>query len=392
VQGSGSDIDDLHRRILRTYAQYDLMIGAKNRMTLGGEFIYDDISGTRYRDSTGADPCYRTGVAFTQWEGLPTDYISYVLSARIDDNNIFGSALSPRFSVLLKPGEHFRASAGVGTGFKAPDFRQLFVTFSNRLSGAGYDLIGASRLGVDLQPERSLTYDLGVRYEDGHRRLTSQSSIIYNAEIRAFRNQLSNLIEFYFVRSIGGRDVYSYRNVARAFTQGVESNLNLAYAHDGIGTFSLLAGYQFLDARDQQVVDAIDRGQAGTAEGLLTHEAYGGLWGRSKHSGVLRLQYDDPSRALSVNARFQFMGRFGVEALDKNGIVISDPPRKVLDRDDEYVAGYTVLNLAMSYTTDIAGMHGTFGIGLLNGLDVLDPLNIPGLVGRQVTAQVQLRF
>lgn len=392
VQGSGTDIDDLQRRILRSYAQYDLMVGSKNRMTIGGEFIYDDISGTRYRDSTGADPSYQTSVAFAQWEGLPTDYISYVLSARIDDNNVFGTALSPRFSFLLKPGEHFRASAGIGTGFKAPDFRQLFVTFSNRLSGAGYDLLGASRLGVDLQPERSLTYDVGVRYEDGHRRLTSESSIIYNAEIRAFHNELSNLIEFYFVRSVGGRDVYSYRNVARAFTRGIESNLNLAYAHDRVGTFSMLAGYQFLDARDRQVVEAIVKGQAGTIDGLLTHEAYGGLWGRSRHSGVLRLQYDDPSAAFSVNARLQFVGRFGVEALDKNGIVISDPPRKVPDRDDEYVAGYTVLNVAMSYTTDVAGMHGTFGVGMLNGLDVLDPLNIPGLVGRQFTAQIQLRF
>lgn len=392
VQGSGSNIDDLQRRILRTYAQYDLMIGAKNRMTLGGEYILDDISGTRYRDSTGVDPSYRTAVAFTQWEGLPTDYISYVLSARIDDNNVFGTALSPRFSLLLKPGEHFRASASIGTGFKAPDFRQLFVTFSNRLSGAGYDLLGASRLGIDLRPERSLSYDFGLRYEDGHRRLTSVSSIIYNAEVRGFRNELTNLIEFYFVRTVGGRDVYSYRNVARAFTQGIETNLNLAYAHDAIGTFSLLAGYQFLDARDQQVVDAIDKGQAGTAQGLLTHQAYGGLWGRSRNSGVLRLQYDDPSQAFSANARFQFIGRFGVEALDKNGIVISDPPRKVLDRDDEYVAGYTVLNLAASYTTNIGPSRATFGVGLMNALDVLDPIVIPGLVGRQFTAQVQLRF
>ena len=231
-----------------------------------------------------------------------------------------------------------------------------------------------------------------MRYEDGLRRLTSVSSIIYNAELRGFRNELSNLIEFYYVRTVAGRDVYSYRNVARAFTQGIETNLNLAYAHDAIGTFSLLAGYQFLDARDQQVVDAIDRGQAGTAQGLLTHEAYGGLWGRSRNSGVLRLQYDDPSQAFSANARFQFIGRFGVEALDKNGIVISDPPRKVLDRDDEYVAGYTVLNLAVSYTAHIGQSRATFGVGLMNAFDVLDPIVIPGLVGRQFTAQLQLRF
>jgi outer membrane receptor for ferrienterochelin and colicins len=392
VQGSGSRVDDLRRRILRTYAQYDLMFGKKNRMTLGGEYIHDDIAGTRYRDSSGQDPFYRTAVGFVQWEGLPTDYLSYVLSARVDDNNVFGTALSPRLSILWKPGEHVRASAGIGTGFKAPDFRQLFVTFSNRLAGAGYDLIGARRLGIDLRPERSLTYDAGLRYEDGQRRLSGSSSVLYSAEIRAFRNDLSNLIEFFFVRRVDGRDVYSYRNIARAFTQGIETNLHLAFAHDNLGTFSLMAGYQLLDARDQQVLDAIDKGQAGTVNQLLTREAYGGLWGRSRNSGTLRLQYDDPSSRYSINARFQFIGRFGVESLDKNGYVISDPPRKVLDRDDEYVAGYTVINLAGSVNITVLGLQSTVGIGVLNMLNISDPTLIPGLVGRQAYVQVSSKF
>lgn len=392
VQGSGSSVDDLRRRILRTYAQYDLMFGKKNRMTIGGEYIHDDIAGTRYRDSLGQDPFYRTTVGFVQWEGLPTDYLSYVLSARVDDNNAFGTALSPRLSILWKPGEHVRASGGIGTGFKAPDFRQLFVTFSNRLSGAGYDLIGARRLGIDLEPERCLTYDAGLRYEDGQRRLSATASVLYNAEIRAFRNDLSNLIEFFFVRRMDGRDVYSYRNVARAFTQGIETNLFLALAHDELGTFSLMAGYQFLDARDQQVLDAIDKGQAGTIDQLLTRDAYGGLWGRSRNSGTLRLQYDDPASRYSINARFQFIGRFGVESLDKNGYVISDPPRKVLDRDDEYVSGYTVLNLAGSVNVTWFGLKSTVGIGVLNTLNVCDPTLIPGLVGRQAYVQLSTTF
>ncbi len=392
VQGSGSQIDDLCRRILRTYAQYDLIFGKKNRMTIGGEYIHDDIAGTRYRDSSGEDPFYRTTVGFIQWEGLPTDYLSYVVSARVDDNNAFGTAFSPRLSILWKPGEHLRATAGIGTGFKAPDFRQLFVTFSNRLSGAGYDLIGARRLGIDLRPERSLTYDAGIRYEDGQRRLSGSSSVLYSAEIRAFRNDLSNLIEFYFVRRIDGRDVYSYRNIARAFTQGIETNLQLALAHDGIGTFSLMAGYQFLDARDQQVLDAIDKGQAGTVDKLLTREAYGGLWGRSRNSGTLRLQYDDPTSRYSINARLQFIGRFGVESLDKNGYVISDPARKVPDRDDEYVSGYTVLNLAASINVDWFGLRSTVGLGVLNALDISDPTLIPGLVGRQGYVQISTAF
>ncbi|MBK9181952.1 MAG: TonB-dependent receptor [Ignavibacteria bacterium] len=145
-QGAAGSTDDLLRRIGRLYAQYDVQLGAANRLTMGGEFIYDDIDGSRYRDSTGAHPFYRTYVAFAQWEGMPTDWISYVVSGRFDGNSVFGSALSPRLSLLWKPGENLRVSGSIGTGFKAPDFRQLYVTFSNRLAGAGYDLIGAERL------------------------------------------------------------------------------------------------------------------------------------------------------------------------------------------------------------------------------------------------------
>ncbi|MBK6291516.1 MAG: TonB-dependent receptor [Ignavibacteria bacterium] len=219
-QGAAGSTDDLLRRIGRLYAQYDVQLGAANRLTMGGEFLYDDIDGSRYRDSTGAHPFYRTYVAFAQWEGMPTDWISYVVSGRFDGNSVFGSALSPRLSLLWKPGENLRASGSIGTGFKAPDFRQLYVTFSNRLAGAGYDLIGAERLGNTLEPERSVSYDLSMRYEDGQRQLTDELSLLYSAEIRAFRNDLQNLIEFYFVESVEGRDVYSIATSRRPIHKG----------------------------------------------------------------------------------------------------------------------------------------------------------------------------
>lgn len=392
VQGNAGTVDDLRRRIGRLYAQYDISFNVSNRLMLGGEFLYDDISGSRYRDSTGSTPLYRTGVAFAQWEGLPTSWISYVLSARMDHNSVYGTALSPRFSLLWKPNDHVRMSGSIGTGFKAPDFRQLFVTFSNRLAGAGYDLIGAQRLGNDLSPERSLSYDASIRYEDGHRQLRTSTSLLYNAELRAFRNELSNLIEFYFVRSLNGRDVYSYRNVAQAFTQGIEVNLTLAVAHEPTGLFSVSGGYQFLDAADVQVLDAIQNGTAGYIDKPLTRQAYQGLWGRSRHSGTLRLQYDTPEKRSNVNVRLQFIGRFGDESLDKNGYVISNPPRKVLDRDDEFVAGYTVLNVSYTTTIAIAEHDVKFGIGLQNALDIATPTQIPGLVGRQFYLQTSTSF
>ena len=284
-------------------------------------------------------------------------------------------------------------SGSIGTGFKAPDFRQLFIVFSNRLPGAGYDLIGAAQLGNDLDPERSVSYDLSLRYEDGQRDLSSTASILYSAEVRAFRNDLRNLIEFYLADIVEGRSVYSYRNLARAYTQGFEATLNLALGLSDIGAFSVQGGYQFLDAKDVEVLEAIDRGEAGTIEGPLTREDYHGLWNRSRHSGTLRLQYDTEDRLWSGNVRFQFVGQYGDESLDKNGVVIADPPRKVLDREDEFVDGYTVINAAVTRTITLPGGEMlTVGAGANNLLDHYHPTLIPGLVGRQFFVQAALRF
>lgn len=394
TQGSGGSLDDLTRRIVRTYAQYDLLFGESNRMTLGGEFLYDDISGTRYSDTANSRgrPLYRTGVGFAQWEGLPNDWISYVLSLRFDNNNVYGQALSPRFAVLWKPGEHLRLTGAIGTGFKAPDFRQLYINFSNRLPGAGYDLIGAARLGANLEAERSVSYDLGIRYEDGQRDLSADLSILYSASLRLFRNNLFNLIEYYLYGTTNNRSVYSYRNLTRAYTQGIELSLTMATSTSSAGTYSLSASYQFLDAKDVEVLEAIDAGRAGTINEPLSRESYGGLWNRSVHSGTVRIQFDDQDHLWSANIRAQFVGKYGDESIDKNGIVLSQPPRKVLDRPDEYVAGYVVWNTALTRTFGIGTNDLTVGIGINNIADVLNPTLIPGLVGRQYFVQTTFRL
>lgn len=394
-QGGRGRIDDQDRRNARLFTQYDLLFGERNRMTIGGEFLYDDIGGTRYFDSIAPNsrPFYRTGVAFAQWEGIPTSWISYVVSARIDANNVFGEALSPRFAVLYKPDEHWRFGGSVGTGFKAPDFRQLFVAFSNRLAGAGYDLIGARRLGIDLEAERSVSYDVRLQYDDGRRILSNDVAILYSADMRLFRNDISNLIESVFAGSIEGRVIYSYRNLARVMTQGMETTLRAAIVHDNLGTFAVDLGYQYLDARDQSIMEAIERGLAGTLDDPLTADEYGGLWLRSRHSGTMRVQYDSEDKQWSANIRFQFVGRYGDESLDKNGFVVSEPQRRALDRDDEYVEGYTVVNLALTRAFDVAGLGSvTIGAGINNALNIARPTLIPGLVGRQAFVQTSIRF
>ena len=417
AQGSVGNTDDMIRRLLRSYIQYDVFWSEKNRFTFGTEYTLDDISGTRYPDQ----PSFTTFSTFAQWEGNPAAWISYALSARYVHNSAYDNpgisgenllkdaafASNPKLAVNVKLNDNMRIHTSIGTGFKVPDFRQLYVQFSNRLGGAGYDLIGARRLGIDLQPERSVSYDAGFHIDQWQSAVFSSDLPLFGSfELRGFHNELSNLIEFYFVGSNAqtNQAVYSYRNISRAMTQGLESTLRFSQALNNQQTkkISFQIGYQLLDTRDLEVYDAIKQGMAGTIDPLtgsflrLTSSQYGGLWLRSAHSGTLSLRYEDDESGLSGSIRTQFIGKFGDEALDVNGPVYKN--RKVLDRESEYVPGYAMVNAGFEYRIDeslISLPESTkiqLRCGVNNLLNAMNIRSIPNLYGRQWNFGVQLAY
>jgi outer membrane receptor for ferrienterochelin and colicins len=401
AQGGAGIEDNLLRRISRSLVQYDVLWFARNRFTLGGEFLYDDASGSRYPTA----PLYRTAVAFVQWEGNPLDWLSYAASARYDATSAFGSSFNPRFSLLYKPSDAVQLRASAGTGFKAPDFRQLFVEFSNRLSGAGYDLIGAYRLGNTLEPERSAAFDVSLAWNAGDLMLDYTPLGAWNFDVRLYRNTLTNLIEVFRVGRVDNRDIYSYRNVSRAYTQGVEANLRGVYALGYAQTLTAGFGYQYLEAVDVEVLEATVKGLAGTTDPAtgtfspLKREEYRGLWFRSPHTATARLQYDNDDLGLTANIRAQYIGTMGDEALDQNGIVIGDPARKVWDRETESVPAFWNINCAVSKTfrfdkntsfLAVSGIRATLGVN--NVLDAINLRSLPNLVGRQAFFNVNVEW
>ena len=411
IQGEAGSVDDLSRGLMRSYLQYDVIWNERNRFTFGMEYTIDDIGGSRYPDN----PYFATFSGFAQWEGNPTSWISYALSARYVDNSAYTqdglqesnilSALAklsnPKLAVNLKLQDGIRIHTSIGTGFKVPDFRQLYVQFSNRLGGAGYDLIGARRLGLDLQPERSISMDLGVILDEWSTNFLSDDIPLRGfAECRVFHNTLSNLIEFYYTGNNPqtNQAVYSYRNIARASTQGLELLLRMSHPIPGheSGELGYSFGYQYLDTRDLEVYDAIEKGMAGTIDPLtgrfntLTMKNYGGLWFRSVHSGTMRVSYEHRNSGISASIRAQFIGRFGDEALDVNGPVHSN--RKVPDLDVEYVPAYTILNLGFSKDIELTEISGSLRItlGVNNLMNVMNLRSMPNLLGRQLSLSMQV--
>ena len=411
VQGDAGSIDDLSRGLMRSYLQYDVFWSERNRFTFGVEYTVDDIGGSRYPDN----PFFSTFSGFAQWEGNPTSWISYALSARYVNNSAFEQdginekdALSaiqkltnPKLAVNLKIYDGMRLHTSIGTGFKVPDFRQLYVQFSNRLGGAGYDLIGARRLGIDLQPERSVSMDAGLIIDEWtFEGFSEQYPIRGFAELRVFDNTLSNLIEFFYVGNnpATNQAVYSYRNISRAQTRGIESSFRFSHTLPGFEsiTMNYSFGYQYLNTRDLEVFDAIKAGRAGTIDpktgtfNKLTEDEYGGLWFRSEHSGTIRLSFEEKNLGILTSIRAQYIGRFGDEGLDVNGPVYNN--RKVPDLDSEFVPGYTIVNIGCTKEfTNLWGGAVLCTIGVNNLLNAMNLRSLPNLLGRQFSFSIQYK-
>ncbi|MEN3026485.1 MAG: TonB-dependent receptor [Chlorobiota bacterium] len=381
-QTGGSD--DLLQRLGRLWVQYDLLWNVRYRFTFGGEWLVEEVSGTRYPGR----PTVRTLAAFTQWEGEPYEWLSYALSLRWDQTSAYGTQWNPKAAFLLRPwgsnAPQLRFS--VGTGFRAPDPRQLFVRFTNQLQGAGYALLGARLLGLELQAERSIAADAGLMIPIWLL-LSIQSEGAL--EVRGFVNWVRNLIEPFYVGRTEGIDVYSYRNIARIATRGFEVTASATVSPTSEWRLSTRVAYQWLDAVDVDVLDAIAAGRAGTQDPTtgrfipLRRSEYGGLWGRSRHTlaGRLQLQYAPTMTWLTFH--FHHRSRFGDEALDRNGVAVLNPPRRVLDRPDEYVPGYWNISAWLSQSWRISPATVSWSIGIRNILNISNPRFLPHFVGRQ---------
>ena len=79
---------------------------------------------------------------FAQTEIKPIEKITIIAGFRYDNNQLFAAAFSPKIAAMYKATEHLKFNASIGRGFKAPDFRQLYLNFTNTAAG-GYSVFGA---------------------------------------------------------------------------------------------------------------------------------------------------------------------------------------------------------------------------------------------------------
>lgn len=370
--------DFFQQNFYKAESQTDIKF-SKQLLSAGLGFIKEVLNTNRYSGQRSNDIQY----IFLQDEWQATEKFLVVGGLRFDANSAYQPRLSPKLALQYKHSDRLRLKASYGAGFKAPDFRQLFLNFLNTAAG-GYVVYGANEITLGelerglqngeinailpaahklalLKPEISKGINAGASY--------SVKNLLL--DINLFRNDIQNLIQNDIIAyKNNGASVYSYFNVKTAFTQGIE--LNATYSLNT--KWSLYGGYQFLMTADKADLQNIKEGSVFTRDDAtnevkkLRRNAYAGLPNRSAHMANAKIFYEN--NLWSRSLRTLFIGRWGTYDKEGNGVI---------NRDDEFAPGYLLVNLAIA--KKIKSLRVQAGID--NILNYRDKASLPGEPGVQ---------
>lgn len=219
-----------------------------HRITSGVDGVFEGAETPRLESGSATR---LRGAVYVQdeWTLNAEPYLILVGGARVDVDEWFGTQPTPRLAVRFDPVETLELRASTGLGFRAPDFKELFLRFEN--PSVGYVVTGTP----DLVPETTLSIQAGARWW-ARRWLTTR--------INLFRHAIDDLIT---ILPVDGT-LFRYANIASAISQGVEAEVMLTVL-PGTG---LTMGYTFTDAREE--------GSDLQLPGRARHRAYAELTGR----------------------------------------------------------------------------------------------------------------
>ena len=380
---SGNPYNDLFQQnFKRLENQTEWKINSSLVSIVGFGIVSENVNSSRY-DNIDSAKTNNIQYAFNQWEW--NNGKKWVANAgfRYDKNQNFASAFSPKFSLMYKVNTQLRFKLSAGRGFKAPDFRQLYLNFTNAAAGS-YSVFGA----VEAQKVIGRLMDLGQignlfnnyyqlkklepEYATGiHLSAEWEPNSNNEIQVQFFRNDINNLIDVQQVGNyISGSQIYSYLNIKNAFTTGFEIETKQKFAKG----WTSAIGYQFLITGDKDQIASIKSGTVytkndnGTSR-LLKLSDYVGLPNTSKHRLQAKLNYEN-TKGFYANIRAIYRSKWAVANTNGN---------EVFDEGDQFGAGYITLNYSMGKPLK-KGWAVQAGIDNIN--NYIDGLNLPNLAGR----------
>ena len=213
--------DDDEQRLLELSALYGGQLGGvllDAGVDLRRERIQADrVPGGR-RTLDLAEPFAQFTVERPRWSVAP--------GVRISLSDRWGERVTPRVAALVRLNHDVTVRASWSEGFRAPDFKELYIEFVN--TAAGYAVAG----NPDLKPESSSAFALDTEWLLGR----------ISARVGAHYTRYRDFIETTEPDASG---VFTYGNVARGRIAGVDTELRAR-----LSPLQLELGYTHLNARD----------------------------------------------------------------------------------------------------------------------------------------------
>ncbi len=398
--------DTFKQTFVRPEAVVNCFIGEDQKWTAGAGTAFEALTTSRYGDQDAKEQ--QTTYAFLQHEWSGWRNWEFVTGIRFDHNSVYRSQWSPKIAIQRTFGPSWTLKASFGHGFKSPDFRYLYLNFRN--GAAAYSVFGTEQVKPQLQvldangeilqyladintigkldAERSMAFNLGCQYRNADR---------FMADLNLFRNDLHGLIESLPVAlTTDLRTIYSYSNIKRAYTQGIELSLNYALFRG----LQLSSSTQVLFAKDKEVEDQLDKGlifgrDPVTKESYrITSADYFGLYNRSRLNQSVKLFYSNARSGWEASVRILFKSKFGIPNTAGSVQGAIRPPSDsndngILDRYDRFVHSYVLTYCSIGKKF---GTHFNVRAGADNLFNFTDAEHLPNISGRIMYLSVHYNF
>lgn len=274
---------------------------------------------------------------------------------RYDHADAYGGKVNPSLGLQYQLSEKLLFKMGVGTGFKAPDFRMRYQVFFNPM--ANYLVVGnevlaktladmwasglisetrthlVNQLSNQLAPERSVSYNAGFTFRPKSN-ISLEASLYYHR----IQDQINPVM---VATGTAIQQIYSYQNLPKAVNKGIEFSGNWS----PLPALELQLGYQYLIAKDLSVVDSIRTGNwpynqnlhdPKTGESFAPKTSdYWGIENRSRHMLNARLFYTYRPWDASISLRLNYRGKYPFTDYNLNNFI---------DRYDIFVPSHTLVN------------------------------------------------
>nr|WP_289137174.1 ligand-gated channel protein [uncultured Halomonas sp.] len=242
VQRERSENQSRDIEITNTTAKTSAVIPlGMHMLTVGASWEEESLE-----DGTTNQISDRTAVENSQWalfmedEWMLTDAWALTGGLRLDDDDNYGSHLSPRLYSVWKMTPEWTLKGGVSTGYRSPNLREITPDWG-QISRGG-NVYG----NPDLEPETSLNKEIALLYGNDAG-LNGSLTLFHND----FEDKITRIACPINICNAGpnqfGSDPTYRVNIDDAVTQGVEASLGAPLTD----TLALTASYTFTDSEQK---------------------------------------------------------------------------------------------------------------------------------------------